>query len=445
MTKPHARWWRRPTALVAFAAMVLAPIVGIVYLLSHPLELLLAALCAAAAVAAVWYAITRTGAARVAGLAVAAVALVLALIVLGTAGAIGGLLIVIVLLAVAVAAASVAVGSDLRRVAADTVGWRPAPPPSHPVLLMNPWSGGGKVARFDLAREAESRGIEAVVMQKGDDLVELARGAVARGADVLGMAGGDGSLAIVATIAAEHDLAFVAIPAGTRNHFALDLGVDRDDVVGALDAFSGLERRIDLGKVNGQTFLNNVSLGLYATIVQSPEYRDAKAGTAARMLPELLGPKAEPFDLQFASPAGDVCDGSQMVLVSNNPYLFEHFGEIGSRPRLDGGQIGVAAARIAGPAEATEFVALEVARRPRRFRGWREWAAPTLRIESGGKVYAGIDGEARELDPPLLFSVEPGVLRVRVAAQHPGASPAAAPPWLSRRTLAYLLHVAFGR
>ena len=106
------------------------------------------------------------------------------------------------------------------------------------------------------------------------------RGAVADGADGLAMAGGDGSQAIVAAIAAELDLPYGCIPAGTRNHFALDLGVDRDDVVGALDSFvDGGERRVDLAEVNGRVFVNNVSLGLYAEAVQRKGYRDAKLKT----------------------------------------------------------------------------------------------------------------------------------------------------------------------
>ena len=100
------------------------------------------------------------------------------------------------------------------------------------------------------------------------------------------MAGGDGSQALVASVAARHEIPHVCVPAGTRNHFALDLGLDRNDVVGALDAFGdGVERRIDLASVNGRTFVNNASLGLYAEIVQSPEYRDAKLRTAAAMCP----------------------------------------------------------------------------------------------------------------------------------------------------------------
>ena len=109
-------------------------------------------------------------------------------------------------------------------------------PPRHPVVIWNPKSGGGKALSNNLAAEAAARGIEAIELQRGDDIVQLVNDAVARGADALAAAGGDGTQALVATIAAERDLPFACIPAGTRNHFALDLGVDRDDVVGALDA-----------------------------------------------------------------------------------------------------------------------------------------------------------------------------------------------------------------
>ena len=118
---------------------------------------------------------------------------------------------------------------------------------------------------------------------------------MARGADALAAAGGDGTQALVASIAAEHDLPFACIPAGTRNHFALDLGVDRDDVVGALDAFvNGGERRVDLAEVNGRVFVNNVSLGLYAEAVQREGYRDAKLRTMLDTAPDVLD--AEPTD-----------------------------------------------------------------------------------------------------------------------------------------------------
>ena len=85
----------------------------------------------------------------------------------------------------------------------------PALRPSHPVLICNPWSGDGKVERFDLVNKARALGVEVIMLERGLDLEKLARDAVARGADCLGMAGGDGSQALVAGIAVEHGLPFV--------------------------------------------------------------------------------------------------------------------------------------------------------------------------------------------------------------------------------------------
>ncbi len=136
-------------------------------------------------------------------------------------------------------------------------------PPRRPVLFVNPRSGDGRAERTGLVPAARERGLEVVVLEPGDDLETLVDAALERGADGLAMAGGDGSQAIVARIAAAHDLPYACIPSGTRNHFALDLGVDRDDDIGALDAFApgAGEHVVDLAEVNGRTFVNNASLG----------------------------------------------------------------------------------------------------------------------------------------------------------------------------------------
>ena len=159
-------------------------------------------------------------------------------------------------------------------------GWRPADPPRRPVLFVNPQSGGGKAARASLVERARERGIDALILDPNRHLGELANEAVGDGADMLGMAGGDGSLAIVATVALTHGLPFACVPAGTRNHFALDLGVERHDLVGALDAFGkdAVERSTDVGEVHGRVFLTNVSLGIYGEAVQRENSRDGFRG-----------------------------------------------------------------------------------------------------------------------------------------------------------------------
>src|SRR6476619_7053002 len=220
--------------------------------------------------------------------------------------------------------------------------------PAKSVLIVNPRSGGGKAARFDLVAQCRARGIEPILFEPGDDLTTLATAAVRAGANALGMAGGDGSQAAVAAVAAEHGLPYVCIPAGTRNHFALDLGIDATDVASALSAFlDGQERRIDRGRVNGRLFVNNVAMGVYGAIVQSPAYRDHKVRTVIDMLPELVGPGAQPFDLRFKGPDGRAHDSAVLLLVSNNPYGVDPRPQRGTRGDLNGGLLGVIA--LAGP------------------------------------------------------------------------------------------------
>lgn len=314
------------------------------------------------------------------------------------------------------------------------------------VLIMNLKSGGGKAERFRLADECRARGIEPVVLRRGDDLIQLAQDAIGRGAEVIGMAGGDGSQAAVASVAARHQIPHVCIPAGTRNHFALDLGLDRDDVVGALDAFAdGVERQIDLATVNGRTFVNNCSLGLYAEVVQSPRYRDAKLKTAADVLPDLLGPQAAPLDLRFAAPDGGRFETAHLIMVSNDPYQLAHPGGRGTRERLDDGVLGIVMAQVASAADARTFMFLELAGQVQRFPGWREWAAPEFEVHSDGPVRVGVDGEALSLDSPLLFQSQPGALRVWLPKTALRLSPAArAVRVLTRSAAADLVSVAAG-
>jgi diacylglycerol kinase family enzyme len=286
------------------------------------------------------------------------------------------LALVAALAALALAVVNAAAPRALRRRRADLVTPRPVRQyaSSRAVLLMNPRSGGGKAVAYHLAGEARRRGIETVTLEPGNDLRVLAD-EVARSADVIGMAGGDGSQALVAQIAAQHGIDYVCVPAGTRNHFALDLGLDRDDVLGALDAFtSGVERHVDLAEVNGRVFVNNVSLGVYAEIVQSEEYRGAKLETVKQMLPSLLGPNATPFDLRFVGPGGGVQRSAQLLLVSNNPYALDGLVGVGVRPRLDTGKLGIVAVEIAG-----------AARRERSSRSTRSGTSAASRDGSNGR------------------------------------------------------------
>jgi diacylglycerol kinase family enzyme len=400
------------------------------------------------AVVAAWYVVSRRGAVRWLALIVLAASAVLLIWSLVAADLRWPLVLVAFLLAaVSVGCARVALRRTSRAALAAAAAAPAAPRRARPVLIINPKSGGGKATRFRLADECLARGIEPVVLRPGDDLVGLAETAIADGAGIIGMAGGDGSQALVATVAAAHEIPLVVVPAGTRNHFALDLGLDRDDVVGALDAFSeGMQRRIDLAEVNGRVFVNNASLGIYAAIVQSPEYRDAKLRTAADMLPGLLGPDARPLDLRFTGPDGTDYPTAHLILVSNDRYQLDQIGGRGTREHLDDGTLGVVAARIDGPAQAHQFVALESIGEIRRFPGWLEWQTPRFEVRSEGPLQIAVDGEALTMEPPLMFACRPGALLVRVPRRAVSFSPAAAAVHLaSRSTLGELAAVAVGR
>jgi diacylglycerol kinase family enzyme len=437
----------RIAALVAF--LFLAAAVGLVVAGAATSlgGLLLSLVGLLVVVVAGWYVVARRGFVRSAGAVAVAVAvgvLIAGIVVVDFDWE--NVVAVIALMAVSVAAARYALHRNTRALMANARRTPPAPPAQRPVLIMNLKSGGGKAERFHLVDECRRRGIEPIVLQPGDDLSDLAENAIARGADVIGMAGGDGSQALVATVAARHDVPHVVVPAGTRNHFALDLGLDREDVVGALDAFAeGVEHRIDLAEVNGRVFVNNATCGLYAKIVQSPAYRDAKRETTAQMLPELIGPDATPLDLRFTGPGGTSYTSSHVILVSNNPYELHTLVGRGTRERLDLGVLGVVAARINSANDMRRFVALEATGQIHRFPGWLEWSVPHFRVDSGGPVEVGVDGEALKLEPPLVFEIRPGALRVRLPRHAVGRSPAArAVHVMSRSTITDLGRVVAG-
>ena len=435
---------RRLMAGAALVAGALALVVVLAFTLDNVGSLIVSLLGAAVAVTGGWYVVAQRGTRR----AIAAVFTIvgLSLAVLGLLAArtqLWALFLAGALMAVSVLCARDATGRRVDSLAAADLG-TPHPPARHPVLIMNTRSGGGKVERFNLVEQCRARGIEPVVLSPGDDLVQLAEDAVARGADVIGMAGGDGSQALVATVAAAHGIPHVVIPAGTRNHLALDLGLDRDDVVGALGAFAGgIPRAVDLATVNGRVFVNNASLGLYAEIVASQAYRDAKLRTTLNTLPDLLGPGADSLDLHFVDDRGEVHDTADVVLVSNNPYVLDALGGVGTRARMDTGRLGVVSLTLTSATEARRFLALETAGQVRRFPGWQEWSTPRFEITSGGPVRIGVDGEALTMDPPIVFEMKPGALTVLLPPQAPGRSPAARR--VSRNTARELCDLALGR
>jgi diacylglycerol kinase family enzyme len=259
-------------------------------------------------------------------------------------------------------------------------------------LIVNPRSGTDSPTAEELRDAATSRGVRVHLLADGDDLEALAREA---DADVLGMAGGDGSLAAVADVAIERDVPFVCVPFGTRNHFARDLGLDRDDPLAALGAFDdGIERRVDVARVGDRLFLNNVSLGIYARLVHRREHHRRRRDALARLRALALTLQDRRRRQRFT------IDGrlvrAPLVLVSNNDYTLDLLS-LGERERLDEGQLHV-------------YI-------PHGFRRitWEERSCTQLEIDGPQpRLRTAIDGEPVELDTPLRFRIEPLGLRVLV-------------------------------
>ncbi len=309
----------------------------------------------------------------------------------------------------------------------------PAARPHRPFLIMNPRSGGGKVIKFGLKDKAEALGAEVVILNGPGivDVAALARQAVAGGADLLGVAGGDGTQALVAGIAAEHGLPFLVISAGTRNHFALDLGLDREDPAAGLDALTdGEELQVDLGTIAGRTFVNNASFGAYAEVVRSPAYRDDKRGTTLQMLPDLLNGHR---GARLSAQAGDTrIDGPQALLVSNGQYELSDVAGLGRRGRLDTGALGVVGVRVDNARQAVELA------RGRRSNGLTVRTADEVIVNADApEIPVGIDGETVMLATPVRCTIQPRALSVVVPRTRPGVpTPRAALEWPRLRQLA---------
>lgn len=290
--------------------------------------------------------------------------------------------------------------------------------PDGAVLVMNPRSGGGKVARFRLVERAKAAGARVRLTGPNEDAASLARAAVAEGADVLGVAGGDGTVSAVAAVATEAQLPLVVIPAGTRNHFARDLGLDIRNPVSALSALrAGGLARVDLGRVGSRVFVNNVSFGAYADALLTPGYRDAKARTFMNVAPGYVGGE------QWVNATVDTPDGPvecpQMVLVSNNPYHMSTLRHLGYRFALDTGRLGAIVLKRpdrAPPPDLLPRLRRELVRQGHAGppgEGVITWTAARITLHgTAAQLPAGIDGEAVLLKLPIVCEIRPRALQV---------------------------------
>jgi diacylglycerol kinase family enzyme len=424
-------------ALLAIATTILIALSG---LFVHPLVIVLSSVAAALMVEGVILIVTASGRKRPAGAV---------LTIVGAVGFVwilidGNAIVPVLGIIVGTAISTVLTVSALRPRSYRPPAREPEIP-TKPFFVMNPRSGGGKVQRFDLDTKARELGADVAYLEPGTDVAAAVHQAIDQGADLLGAAGGDGTQALVAQVAVDRDVPIVCLPAGTRNHFALDLGLDRQDPSRALAALGddGEEIRIDLGRVGDRPFVNNVSLGVYAEIVSRPQYRDAKFTTVMTVLPEVTDPSAR-SGLTVEADGQSPIEDPQLVQIANNPYASpDEPSPAGTRPRLDTGMLGVDVVAYTSMNELQALVAEVLRGTTIRSRAYRSWKGRKVRISSkDGVVRAGVDGEAVEFPSPVEISIVPGALRVRLPKDRPG--PKIGWPRLDRRIVARLWSIVVG-
>jgi YegS/Rv2252/BmrU family lipid kinase len=287
-------------------------------------------------------------------------------------------------------------------------------------LIINAASGTGSPPQDaeDLRGLFAGHGIDARlhVLQPGGSLDALLRAALAESPDCLVAGGGDGTINAVAACALEHELLLGVLPMGTLNHFARDLGIPQDIAEAVQVIAAGNERRVDVGMVNERLFLNNSSIGLYATmvVVREREQRRLGRGKWSALLRATLGALRDPdaFEVAILVEGRELRRRTPFLFVGNNDYQVQGPGA-GQRARLDDGMLSL---YVLHPRTAFGLLWLALRTLVRGTAGARDldaFAVPELVVNSRQRrLHVARDGEVDELDAPIRFSVRPRALRV---------------------------------
>jgi diacylglycerol kinase family enzyme/membrane-associated phospholipid phosphatase len=278
-------------------------------------------------------------------------------------------------------------------------------------VIVNPASGRGSadVAEVVRARLPAAR----VVELEGDEPLARRLEDVASACEVLGIAGGDGSIATAAEIALAYSRPLLVLPAGTLNHLTRDLRIeDADD---ALDAFAaGQTVGVDIAAIDGQLFINTAGLGAYPQMLANRERFESRLG---RWPGQVLAFAKTVLD---ATPLDLTLDGNSRpvwtVFIGNCRYEPSGLGP-SWRPRLDDGHLDVRLLRADLPRSRLRLAAAMLSGRLARSAAYSEMTVRELRIDSSGEPLAiARDGERSEAHAHVLIDKLPQ--RLEVFARH---------------------------
>jgi diacylglycerol kinase family enzyme len=258
------------------------------------------------------------------------------------------------------------------------------------------------------------------VARNGPELLELARRAIKDGYQTIVAGGGDGTVSTVAGVLAGTRKTLGVLPLGTLNHFAKDLQLPLD-LDGAMETImAGHTVRVDVGAVNGHTFINNSSLGLYPRIVKEREKQQRlgwgkwpafvwAAISVLRRYPLL--------DVRLSIDGNQLARRTPFVFIGNNEYEMEGFN-IGRRARLDKGELSLYITPRTGRLGLLRLALRALLGGLRNERDFTALVTREIWIETRHRrVRVAFDGETTIMVPPLHYNVRPGALRVIVPAR----------------------------
>jgi YegS/Rv2252/BmrU family lipid kinase len=287
-------------------------------------------------------------------------------------------------------------------------------------VLLNPAAGRTQTeercARAMQAFAAAGAEAQVMVLRSAAAAPDAARQAIAAGASTIVAAGGDGTISAVASVLAETTTPLGVLPLGTLNHFARDVGIPQDPEPAVATIVAGHVRKVDIGEVNGRTFLNNASIGIYPDVVVERERLQqlghykwiAFALASTRILRRYRR-------LVVRLTAGDAIERARtaFLLVGNNEYQVDGLS-LGARPRLDDGRLFAYLAPRVHTRDLPKLFALALAGRARERQALESVAGTEFHVDTPGlrRLRVALDGEVIVLRPPLRFRVRPAALRV---------------------------------
>ena len=249
----------------------------------------------------------------------------------------------------------------------------------------------------------------------GAEVLDLADQAARSDADIIVAGGGDGTVSSVASVVAGCGKVLGILPLGTMNHFAKDLHIPLDLESAVNTIVAGHAVKIDMGEVNGQTFLNNSSLGLYPSIVRERQ-RQQRLGWEkwpAYVWAAFSVLRRYPFlNIRLSVDGKELTSRTPFVFIGNNEYQMETLN-VGARACLDKGELSLYITNRTGRLGLIRLALRAL------FGGLRQekdfLTLCTKEIWIGTKkrrVRVALDGEVAVMQPPLHYRVRPGSLRV---------------------------------